>query len=555
MSTTEEVNDVPIPSDTEIRKEMEVLMQAVDLGTTSTKQFISILSTKFNGADLSTKKKYIKATITEIIDSMQEEDDEFQHRLAFGEHTGISDQFFDDIHQIKNNQSLTTNQLVLDWLDAGRFTDLAWRLLGRYIANNTHLHDIKLYHCNITDEIMALLFSELSGSTSLQKLDMCMNRIGIEGIRSMVPLLQNSPNLSSLKFGLSTDINTECFELVVSSLHSGGVEDLDFINCNIEDISALETYNLPNLQYLNLNKNNIGRNGCITLSNLLQKEGSTLTRLSLEWTGLGDEEAEILANSLENNNQLQVIILNNNNITDRGCKAFLELLNNVASIESTYNSNNTLRECKLVDRLFDNEVHATKEMIRLLYSACQVNKNNHTAHAVGKAKVIGSHLNSQTLKRLCNLQGIEYSYSNIFADIEPILLPDILTLISSENGLSELYTALIQTAPDLLSYIDRKALIQDVMAKNTARAADLSDEFQSKVVEYHTEFERQMAALKAVHEGKTAALETEYSYQTSRLTTENNELSNRLSLIDLGDIKHLSAGECNRQSGKRMDGQ
>ena len=81
MSDTEEAKvqvnaDVPIPSDTEIRKEMEQLMQTVNLETMSTKQFIATLSEKFNGADLSSKKKYIKATITEIIDSMQDSDDE-----------------------------------------------------------------------------------------------------------------------------------------------------------------------------------------------------------------------------------------------------------------------------------------------------------------------------------------------------------------------------------------------------------------------------------------------------------------------------------------------
>ena len=81
MSDTEEAKvqvnaNVPIPSDTEIRKEMEQLMQTVNLETMSTKQFIATLSEKFNGADLTSKKKYIKATITEIIDSMQDSDDE-----------------------------------------------------------------------------------------------------------------------------------------------------------------------------------------------------------------------------------------------------------------------------------------------------------------------------------------------------------------------------------------------------------------------------------------------------------------------------------------------
>ena len=45
-------------------------MKTVDLEKMSTKQFIAELSTQFDGADLSSKKKFIKETITQIIDSM-----------------------------------------------------------------------------------------------------------------------------------------------------------------------------------------------------------------------------------------------------------------------------------------------------------------------------------------------------------------------------------------------------------------------------------------------------------------------------------------------------
>lgn len=63
-----------IPSDAQIREEMEDLMKVVDLETMSTKQFIAALSSKFGGVDLSAKKKFIKATITEIIDAMEKDD-------------------------------------------------------------------------------------------------------------------------------------------------------------------------------------------------------------------------------------------------------------------------------------------------------------------------------------------------------------------------------------------------------------------------------------------------------------------------------------------------
>lgn len=63
-----------IPSDDHIRGQMEELMKVIDLETMSTKQFIAALSSRFGGVDLSTKKKFIKATITEIIDAMERDD-------------------------------------------------------------------------------------------------------------------------------------------------------------------------------------------------------------------------------------------------------------------------------------------------------------------------------------------------------------------------------------------------------------------------------------------------------------------------------------------------
>ena len=48
------------------------------INTISTKQFIAALSEKFGGVDLSSKKKFIKTSITEILDAMggDEEDDD-----------------------------------------------------------------------------------------------------------------------------------------------------------------------------------------------------------------------------------------------------------------------------------------------------------------------------------------------------------------------------------------------------------------------------------------------------------------------------------------------
>jgi upstream activation factor subunit UAF30 len=70
------MTDNNLPTDEQIRIQMESLMKTVDLNTLSIKQFIAALSEKFGGADLSSKKKFIKSTITEILDAMGADDDD-----------------------------------------------------------------------------------------------------------------------------------------------------------------------------------------------------------------------------------------------------------------------------------------------------------------------------------------------------------------------------------------------------------------------------------------------------------------------------------------------
>ena len=383
-------------------------------------------------------------------------DGDEQHEQAFGEHTGISCRT--EINLIKNNERINDDDVfIVHREDADRFTYLAWELLGRYIANNTHLKYIDFDGAGLTDEKMSLLFRRLVRSESLIDLDLNNNSFGIEGVRSMIPLLQNCPRLSTLFMGSNDDINSECFELLINALNGTSVKVLYLQDNNIEDISALNRYILPNLHTLNLNGNKIGREGWITISNLLQKEGSTLTTLYIRNTDLGDEEAELLASSLNQNTKLEVLNLLGNNITERGCLAFFKLLNDVSSIENTYKSNHTLKTITIAE-------YVTSDLLDGISEACIENRTGSSPNSIGRLKVIRTQLKCQNRVKYCKLQGIQCP-SNIFADIEPVLLPNILGLIGEIHGQSELYNALVPTAPDLLSYIDRKALLTDELSK------------------------------------------------------------------------------------------
>ena len=340
----------------------------------------------------------------------REEQEDEQFYQAFGEHTGISSYIRKAIQKIKNND-VDTNKFTLASLTTAKFTRLAWQLLGRYIANNTHLTHLDIDGCHLTNINVSTLFRELVSGVPLKMMDLNYNSnginhniFGIDGLRHMVPLLQNSPILSKIYFSRNINFNSECFQVLVSALNGKPVEKLYFERCSINDISALITYTLPNLTHLQLDKNNIGREGCTILSNLLQKDDTKLETLQLNNTGIDDEGAEILASSLKHNTNLYSLELeDNNNITKIGRRAFLKLLINISSIESTYNSNNTLYELNL-----DNSMDGS-----FIQSALEMN---------GKAKVIRYQLNSQKRKKLCRLQGVEYSAEdNMLADIEPTI--------------------------------------------------------------------------------------------------------------------------------------
>jgi hypothetical protein len=443
-----------------------------------------------------------------VNNSNNRRNDEEQFQLAFG---GASSYLYDDINAIRNNDP----RKLRCYLSVGLPTELGWELVGQYISNNTYLQVISLER---SSGMMILVFRGLTKSCSVKHLLLMNNDFGIEGIRSMVPFLRNSPNLSKLDLSGNENINTECFGVLMSALNgSPSMEELRFNECNVKDISALNTYPLPNLLTLELRKNKIGRDGFITISHLLEKEGSTLTMLGLECTGMGDDEAEIIATSLKHNTKLRTLYLRmNDEITEKGRALFLRLLADMSSIKSTYNSNHTLANC-IFAYSGDEE---TTPIMHLIDIVCRYNRESSSPEAAGRTKVIQNQLNSQSRKVWCQLQGIEYSsIANLLADVDikPILLPNILALIGNKHGQSESYTTLIPLAPELLSFIDRKALLEDTIAKNTIDAKALDAECDREVAAVYAKFSHQRSLLTA----KKSELEKQLAYMKAAVGSQS----------------------------------
>lgn len=157
----------------------------------------------------------------------------------------------------------------------------------------------------------------------------------------------------------------------------------------------------------------------------------------------------------------------------------------VSSIKNTYTSNHTLEELFL-------SPNSSIDMRPLNF---ELSKNRHYHHA-GRKKIIGYQLNHLNRMELATLQGITCpSHNTVYAQIDPVVLPDVLTLIGKNCTHIDMYCALIATASDLTSLVNKPAVFKERMEQNERKAAALT-----------AEYERNAAALKAEYESKLAIL-------------------------------------------------
>lgn len=166
-------------------------------------------------------------------------------------------------NEIRDNDpsEIWLNLLGLD-PQVAQLSDLALRLLGRYIANNTHLQSL-MFSSDLTDVKVVQLFQELTKSDSITYLNLGSfnhnhglhshnNTLGLNGVRSMTTFLQNSPRLIGLNLSANTSMNTAVFDVLVNVLNGRAIKELHLNKCSITDISSLGNVTLPHLQKLDL---------------------------------------------------------------------------------------------------------------------------------------------------------------------------------------------------------------------------------------------------------------------------------------------------------------
>lgn len=324
------------------------------------------------------------------------------------------------------------------------FSYLAWQKLGYYIARNDQLECLSLRRCNLSDENMAAFFHGASRNKQIKVLTLYGNSFGADGMKSLMPFLQHSRNLTSLNVS-GNNIETDGFWWLLQGLRNGCIEKLNLRHCGLSNMSMLEKQHcyLPNLQVLYLSDNiGIGADGCSSIASLLRRSDTKIKKFYLNRCNIGDEGVTVIAESLVNNTCLCYLELETNNIRKNGLTALLKILNNVETIQATYNSNHILKWISLKGNHF-----VSHETINHIQSALKLNQQTDVGenyhHLVGRSKVRQSQLQSQNRMILSRLQGVDDYFMRPFSTVTSEVVPNYLALVGDTSGLSDLYLLLL----------------------------------------------------------------------------------------------------------------
>ena len=343
-------------------------------------------------------------------------------------------------------------------------SDEDWEELGRDIAKNTHLTFICLHDGALNDQKLSFFFSGLTRSSSIKEILLYNNHLSAVGVRSMVPFLQNANNLQRLQLG-DNNIQSEGFNLLLRALRDSPIEELQCGRCGIESIEIDIEHFPKRLRTLSLKGNSINSDGCQELAKLLQGGDATMEFLQLENNMIADEGVSILVNALQNNKSLTSLYLQYNGLTEQGEIMLLKLVNDISSIEATLQSNHTLTTCSLAemdDPMQDHIDDATRINIR--------HKGN--TEAAGREKVIQTQLDSMIRAQLAELQGVTRS---VYSEINPLHLPEVLSLIGNHHDEEDLYIALKSSIAALISTVNVKEFLQQQRAYYRAKLDEIED--------------------------------------------------------------------------------
>ena len=258
------------------------------------------------------------------------------------------------------------------------------------------------------------------------------------------------------------------------ALRDSPIKVLSCVQSGIESIEVNMASFPRKLERLFLGQNSINSDGCQELAKLLQVEDSSMEYLHLRNNQIDDDGVAFLVDALRKNTVLLYLYLDHNDdISQNGRLMLLKLVYDITSVKATLQSNHKLIHISLNTADLTENEFKLKSMIEMTDVINSLHNGN--AEAAGKEKLI-QQLHSSRRARLAELQGVNQS---IYSEIDPPLLPEILSLIGHKYGQKELYFALKSSIAEVISLVNRKECLRQKLKHHVAIITEICAELQA----------------------------------------------------------------------------
>ena len=135
-----------------------------------------------------------------------------------------------------------------------------------------------------------------------------------------------------------------------------------------------------------------------------------------------------------------------------------------------------------------------------------ITTNRHDPVAAGREKVIQTQLHSRERADLVEIHGVVSQ--SVYGEINPLHLPEVLSMVGRCHGQEELYVALKASIAEVLTTVDRKRCIQQCIAHHAT------------IIAKHEEVIAEHSARQKELKGELATMEEEPSVLAEHRSTK-----------------------------------
>jgi hypothetical protein len=235
------------------------------------------------------------------------------------------------------------------------------------LDNDELVTNIQIVNVEMKKERLATLVTALSGQINTLEYILFNNtNLCAEGIVWLSKLVDVSSKLHQLIISHNRIDSMELARCLTSSIRSHNcIAGLTISHCDLgSSPEILSVILLSDVEYINLNNNNIDSLGAVKIAEYLDDD-PPLNRLSLDHNRLNDDDAILISQAMKRNINLRHMDLKGNSFTSVGVKALLTCVFDNSTLNAISESNHTLTRINMFHNHNDKLAFCTEILIQL----------------------------------------------------------------------------------------------------------------------------------------------------------------------------------------------